>query len=102
VILEVLEGALDILDIDPHVRPVDGHAAGKSLAHHFEADHEVGDHGLAGRGRLLFTDARAGAPGQELRVFRDVADQLENLVRPERQDLLFGVDFHSAAGLTCA
>jgi hypothetical protein len=99
VVLQSLERSLEIIDIDAQVRPIQGHAAGELLAHHFEADHQVGHHGLAGRGLLLVADARAGAPGQEFGVFGDVPDELENLVRLERQDLLFSMDFHSAAGL---
>ena len=83
-------------DVDAQARSVQRHAAGEFLAHHFEADHQVRDHGLAGRGLLLLADARAGAPGQELRIPRDVTDQFEYLVRLEGQDFLFAVDLHSA------
>src|SRR5688572_32745212 len=92
----MLERAVDVLDVDVQIGPVEINPAGELLAHHFEADHQVGDHGLAGRGLLLLADARAGAPGQELGIRRDVTDQFEDLARLERQDLLFGVDLHSA------
>src|SRR5687768_1449281 len=92
----MLERALDVLDVDVQVGPVKIDPAGELLAHHFEADHQVGDHGLAGRGLLLLADTRAGAPGQELGIFRDVTDQFEYFVRLEGQDLLFSVNLHSA------
>ena len=101
-VLQGLERALQIVDVDPQVRPVEGDAAGEFLAHHFEADHQVGDHGLAGRGLLALPDARAGAPGQEFRILRDVTHQLEDLLRREGQDLSLGVDLHSAAALAFA
>ena len=45
--------------------------------------------------RRAAADAGADAPGQELRVFADVGDQVEELLRPIGDDLAFGVGRHA-------
>src|SRR6185312_7036898 len=73
VVAEIAERPLCVGDIDPQVRSIELDPAGEALAHHLEANDEVSDHEL----RLPTADARADAPGQELRVAFDVGDQVE-------------------------
>ena len=64
----------------------------KDFAERAEADGEIGRQFVA----AAAAHARRDAPGQELRVFADIGDEVEHLVRPVRDDLAFGVGGHQA------
>ena len=78
------------------MRPVEGDAAGEGFAKRAEADGEVGDQLALGAA----AHARGDAPGQELRIFADIGDQVEELVGPVGNDLALGVGGHQAEAAT--
>ena len=90
VVLQGAERAVDVFDVDPPRRPVEPDPAAELLAHHLEADHQVGQHHV----RPLLLDPRAQAPGQELRIAPDIRHQVEHLVRAIRQVPRLGVRLH--------
>src|SRR3546814_16823046 len=87
VVLEVLEGPFGVGDVDAAAGRIGFHAAGEALAEHLEADDEVRDDEVL----LPREHPRALAPGQELGVVLDVADQpdLKRVVEGKRVSVRF-------------
>jgi nicotinamide-nucleotide amidase len=75
-IAQIFERPVEIFDVD-RLRPLLGHPAGEGLTQPLEADDHVRDR-LSLRIR---SNAHRGYPGQELRVARDIGDQIEHLLR---------------------
>ena len=70
----------------------------KTFAERAEADGEVGDQFLLGAA----AHPRAGAPGQEFRIFADIGNEIEQLVGPVGDQLAVGVGGHFLyAALAC-
>ena len=85
-VLQVAERPL--LVVHPNLaRPVELHPAAKAFAERAEADREVGEQLRFG----LRAHPRAHAPGQELRIFADIGDEIKNLVGRVGDALLLGV-----------
>ena len=78
--------------------PLEGDAAREGFAKWAEANGEVGDQVALGAA----ADARGDSPREELRILGDIGDQVEELVRPIRNDLAFGVGGHQEEAVRCA
>ena len=91
-VVEIAEGAVFIAHPDEK-RPLEGDAAGETFAKRAEADGEVGDH-LA---FALGAHPGAEAPGQELGIFADIGDEIENLLRPIADHPALGMGRHRAS-----
>src|SRR5262249_31637046 len=80
VIVEIAERALGVAHIDA-AGAVEHDARGEALAHHLEADEQIGGDDIA----LPFAHARAQAPRQKLGIPLDIGDEVEKLLGGVRQ-----------------
>ena len=94
-IVEVAKGAVAIGDVDARFVRRQGDLGGEALADQLEADDQIGGDRLC----LPRFDARANAPGQEIRIAFNIGDQIEQLVGGKGQHPSFGVGWHLRSSL---
>ena len=94
-VFQVAERALEILDHDLQIRPVQRYPAGKGFTYQLERHGHVGDHDLGTvflRGAL--TDLQRLAQRHEFRITLDIGDQIEHLRRGMANPALAGKARH--------